>query len=266
MKDLSNKTQSKDWTEYAGQDQVISSYELEERQKIADKTKPLFQINSKIPGLDQAIEGFRGGELIVISGPTGEGKTLFCQTLTETFAQKEEFPLWFSFEMPPRSFLRSFPSIPYFYLPAQLTPYQWQWFLDRVEENRQKHDGKIIIIDHLHFLLHFFQDRNPSLEIGKLMRNLAALKNRDEYIIFLIAHIGKIADGQRATMKNIRDSSSITQEADTVLMIQRLEDKPQGAVLTVEKARVTGVFGRTVPVKKSGGYLREETKRDDPET
>lgn len=264
MNDSGNKTQSKDWTKYVGGDQIISSYELEERLEIQEKKKPSFQINSKIPGLDRAIKGFRGGELIVVSGPTGEGKTLLCQTLTEKFAQKEEFPLWFSFEMPPQSFLQSFPSIPYFYLPAQLTPYNWQWFLDRVEENRQKHDGKIIIIDHLHFLLHFFQNSSPSLEIGRLVRNLKTLAVRNNYVIFLIAHIGKIADGERATMKKIRDSSFIAQEADTVLMIQRLKDKSQQAVLTVDKARRTGVFGKNIDVHKVGGYLGE-LERNEPE-
>lgn len=257
MKDLDNKTQDKNWTEYTGTDQIISSYELEELLIIQEKDKPLFQINSGIPALDWAIKGFRGGELIVVSGPTGEGKTLLLQTFTERFAQKEEFPLWFSFEMPPRYFLKCFPSIPYFYLPTQLTPYNWQWFQDRVEENRQKHDGKIIIIDHLHFLLHFFQNNNPSLEIGRLVRNLKTLAVRDGYIIFLIAHIGKINDGEQATMRKIRDCSFITQEADTVLMIQRLKDKPQQAVLTVDKARLTGVFGKSIDVHKTGGYLRE---------
>lgn len=249
--------QKPDLLEYSGPDQIVSSYELEEQLK--SKGKEIPSINGGIPLLDRYTEGFRGGELIVVSGPTGQGKTLLLQTFTEYFSKKENCPLFFSFEMPPRSFLRCFPSVPYFYLPLELKPYSWQWFAERCEENRLKHDGRIIIIDHLHFLFHYFQSNSPSLEIGRLVRLLKRLAVDDDYIVFLIAHITKIVEGQRARMGNIKDASGIIQEADTVLMIQRTKDSesPNQAVITVDKCRWTGVFGKTVQVQKIDGYLKE---------
>lgn len=248
-----------DLSEYHGPDQIISSYEMEEMLIQRRQDKELVSYSSGIPLLDKYTEGFREGELIIISGPTGEGKTLLCQTFTEHFSNKGHYPLFFSFEMPPEFFLRCFPSVPYFYLPTELKPYSWDWFCDRCEENRLKHTGKIIIIDHLHFLLHFFQSGNPSLEIGRLVRLLKRLAVDYHYLVILIAHVGKLQEGEKASMRRIRDSSFITQEADTVIMVQRVleEDTDRNAILTVDKCRWTGAFNKIVKVKKIDGYLRE---------
>lgn len=252
-------TDKSDLSDYEGLDQVISSYEMEERLRQRREEKPLVSHMTGIPLLDSYTEGFREGELIVVSGPTGEGKTLLCQSFTDKFSQDGAYPLFFSFEMPPEFFLRCFPTVPYFYMPAELKPYSWKWFCDRCEENRKKHTGKIIIIDHLHFLLHFFKGGNPSLEIGRLVRLLKRLAVDCHYMIILIAHTGKIEEGQKATMNKIRDSSFITQEADTVLMIQRILDEQteNNAVITIEKCRWTGAFNKIIKVTKTGGYLRE---------
>lgn len=245
--------------EYAGPDQIISSYEMEELLIQRRQNEELVSYSTGIPLLDKYTEGFRAGELIVVSGPTGEGKTLLCQTFTEHFSNKDHYPLFFSFEMPPEFFLRCFPSVPFFYLPTELKPYSWQWFCDRCEENRLKNAGKIIIIDHLHFLLHFFQSGSPSLEIGRLVRLLKRLAVDHSYVVILIAHVGKLAEGEKASMRRIRDSSFITQEADTVIMVQRVldENTDRNAILTIDKCRWTGAFNRIVKVQKIHGYLRE---------
>lgn len=245
--------------EYNGPDKIISSHEVEELLNL-DKKKD-FSIKSGIESLDYYTEGFRGGELVIISGPTGDGKTLLCQTITEYLANHPENvvnPLWFSFEMPPRQFLRCFPVVPYFYLPAELKPYKWDWFMERCKENEVKHDGRVIIIDHLHFLLDFFQTKNPSLEIGRMVRMLKRLAVDNEYIVFLVAHISKIGEGTQASMRNIRDSSFITQEADTVIMVQRIIDGQHNeARLTIDKCRYTGAFNKSIEIQKVGGYLEE---------
>jgi replicative DNA helicase len=206
--------------------------------------------------------GFVGGELITVSGPTGNGKTLLAQTFTKAFCESKQEPLWFSYEMPPEQLFKSFPELPYFFLPMELKHGDMTWFEDRCVENYEKHNGVVIIIDHLHFLVDMFRIKNPSLEIGACVRRLKRLAVEQGFIIFLLCHIHKIPEGTKASHHHIRDSSFVPQEADTILMIQRIaseDGRKNRATVTVDKCRATGVFDETVNVHRVGGYLREET-------
>jgi archaellum biogenesis ATPase FlaH len=246
--------------EYQGEDRVISSYEMQEI--LQNKPEQLFKIKSELPTLDSMTGGFCGGNLVIISGPTGNGKTLLAQTLTQRFCTKKKEPLWFSYELPPAELLNTFDALPYFLLPAQLQHGSMDWFEDRVIESLEKHRSRIVIIDHLHFLIDMFRIRNPSLEIGACVRRLKRFAVKEGLIVFLICHIHKIQEGASVRYHHIRDSSFVAQEADTVLMIQRLKPK-QGvknrAELRVEKCRKTGVMGEALTVMKAGGYLVEVT-------
>jgi hypothetical protein len=81
------------------------------------------------------------------------------------------------------------------------------------------------------------------------------------FVIFLICHIHKIPEGTKASHHHIRDSSFVSQEADTVLMIQRIvsdDGRKNRAMLTVDKCRWSGIFGEVVNVHRVNGYLKEE--------
>jgi KaiC/GvpD/RAD55 family RecA-like ATPase len=80
-----------------------------------EKKTPYVSIKSGIPGIDRACEGFRDGELIVISGPTKMGKTLLAQSFTVNFSKHKEYAGWFSYEVPARQFLDQFPVLPLLY-------------------------------------------------------------------------------------------------------------------------------------------------------
>jgi len=221
-----------------------------------------FRIKSGIPSLDKMTQGFFGGNLAVISGPTGHGKTLLAQSLTKEFSKKNQEPLWFSYELPPEEFLSSFPELPYFLLPMELKPGSMTWFEDRVIESFEKHRNRIVIIDHLHFLIDMFRIKNPSLEIGGCVRRLKRFAVKEGFVLFLICHIHKISEKAKVRHHHIRDSSFISQEADIILMIQRFKSEngaKNRAELRVEKCRKTGVMGESFSVAKVAGYIVEET-------
>lgn len=266
MRSVNLDNPSKNLGEYSGDDQVISSFDI--RENLSSKPESVISVKSFIPSLDHYIEGFQDGELITVSGPTKQGKTLLCQSFTIAFAKQQYFPLWFSFEVPYRQFLNQFKDIPLIYMPQKLRPHALDWFKERTEESFLKYHTRVIFIDHLHYLIDLAKLRNPSIEIGQIIRQLKTLAVEKNYIIFLLCHTTKGASEPDVNYESIRDSSFISQESDCVLMIKRTPKEGEtSARLRVEFHRRTGVLEKVIPLIKVNGYLveqetHEETRKD----
>ncbi len=250
--------------DYKGVDEIISSRQKADSLAAAaekDKTNPRFM--SKIPMLDTMLEGFRLGTVNIVSGPTGEGKTAWTQTLTQNFADQGINSVWFSFEVMPQEFFTRFgEQVPLFYLPKDIpeNANNVLWLRQRIIEAQAKYNTKVVFIDHLHYL----QDmqglagkNNASLYIGDIIRKLKRLSVHLEIAIFLIVHVKTDAGNQGEIKKyytkdDIRDSSFVKQEADTVVMIWRKRRKSNNeigweytdnAILNLDKHRRTGKVG-----------------------
>jgi replicative DNA helicase len=242
--------------EYDGPDKVISSHEMS--LQFQEKPDSVINVKSFIPSLDAAMDGFRSGELIVISGPTKQGKTLLGQSLTLSFVKQQYYPLWFSFEVPTRQFLNQFHALPLIYLPSKLKAHALPWFEDRVYESFAKYHTRIIFCDHLHYLVDLARVRNPSIEIGQIIRKLKSLAVSGNFLIFLLCHTTKGSSEENLSFESIRDSSFISQESDSVIMIKRTPEEGENtARLRVEFHRRTGVIEKIVKLIKVDGYLGE---------
>lgn len=248
----------KDLRHYKGEDQVLSSQELKLKLN-KDKASNFVQVKSQIPSLDRAIEYFGDGELYALSGPTKHGKTLLAETLTVNFANQNQFATWFTFEVPARQFLSHFNPLPLIFMPAKLKAHAMDWLEDRILEAFQKYQTRIVFIDHLHFLFDIARARNTSLEIGSVIRKLKVLAVENNFVIFLLCHTTKGKSDSDLSYESIRDSSFVSQESDSVLMIQRTPTKGENtARLSVEFHRRTGVLDKTIDLIKVDGYLREK--------
>lgn len=241
---------------YNGDDQVITSHELQDK-LLVEKKAPHVSVKSLMPGIDYACGGFQDGEVISISGPTKEGKTLLAQTFTVAFSKQREYPGWFSYEVPNRQFLSQFPVLPLFYLPQKNKAQDFEWFCDRCIESYAKYNTRIFFIDHLHYLIDQQKIKNPSLDIGVLVRRIKSFAVNNDFVIFLLCHVGKNT-GESLSHKDIRDSSFIAQESDSVIMIQRKPSESQTASRArVEFHRRTGIMEWVVYLDKQHGLLRE---------
>jgi replicative DNA helicase len=241
---------------YDGEDKVISSTEL--YKNLLDQKKRTVYLRSNIPTLDELIGGFNGGELTVGSGLTGQGKTLFFQTLTAEFAEQGKHSLWFTYEVPALQFLQQFgKDIPHFYMPALLKSNCMEWIRQRIYEAKLKYGIEAVFVDHLHFLSDVLTKRNPSLEIGQVMRTLKRWALELNIAIFLVAHTMKIKPDTELDLGDTRDSSFIEQEADNVLYIWRQKKVDRGAILKIAKNRRNGVMGKKIYLIKTERYLRE---------
>lgn len=253
---MRQEQKSKNLGEYSGEDEVLSSQEI--ALKLKEQPESIINVKSFIPSLDAAVDGFTEGELITISGPTKQGKTLLAQSLTVQFVKQQYYPLWFSYEVPVRQFLNQFHTLPLIYLPSKLKAHALPWFEERVQESFEKYHTRIIFCDHLHYLIDLARIRNPSIEIGQIIRRLKNLAVSGGYIIFLLCHTTKGSNEDSLSYDSIRDSSFISQESDSVFMIKRTPDRGENrARLRVEFHRRTGVIEKVIELIKIKGYLAE---------
>jgi replicative DNA helicase len=250
--------------DYHGADEVIS---FAEAKKIANETKEsTFCIKTNLPSLDSFIDGFKEGNLVVVSAPTGQGKTTLCQTFTKEFAKNGVESLWFSYEVPVKQFLAKYgDNLPVSYLPKNLVSNKLVWVERKIVEAIAKYGIQVVFIDHLHYLFDLSGRNNASLEIGDLMRNLKKISIKYNIVIFLVAHLTKTKFEESIGLEDIRDSSFISQEADYVIIIKRkaAEQKiadirkngviyTDEALLSVCKNRFNGKLGSVKLLLKDG--------------
>jgi archaellum biogenesis ATPase FlaH len=224
------------------------------------RTGSIVQVKSKIPTLDYLTNGFQGGELITISGPTKNGKTLLAQTLTVNFSEQQKPALWFTFEVPASQFIAQLPCLPSIYMPMRLKAHALDWLEERIMEGFEKFRTRIVFIDHLHYLVDMARMSNVSIEIGTVVRSLKGIAVRNDMIIFLLCHTTKGKQDGGLSYESIRDSSFVSQESDTVFMIKRTPDEGDDtAMMRVEFHRRTGVMEKQVPLIKVDGLLHERS-------
>lgn len=223
---------------YAGDDRIISSHEL--RDEIKERPKSGFKLLTHLTALNDMFDGFREGNLVVVSGHSGDGKTMFCQNLTKNFALENIDTLWFTYEMTEDEFLERYgDSVPIFYLPREHRN-SATWFRIKIREAVLKHPNtKVVFIDHLHFLIGMKDLTNNisnlSTYLGMLTQELKLIAIEYKIIFFLIVHPKKADNTQTLSLEDVgRDSSFIIQNADAVLTIWRERKRESRTGLVTE--------------------------------
>lgn len=245
---------------YEGEDKLISSAEIFERIKTRPVEKKLM---SGFQGLDDILGGFRPQQLIVISAATKSGKTSFCVDLTSKL--KNENPTWLPFEEGAEELIQKFidrkEDPPHFYTPASMPGNTLLWVEKKIIEARAKFNSGILFIDHLHFIVPFTAERQD-LAIGQAMRELKRMARQWNIVIVLIAHLKKTRMETQPTLEDLRDSSFIAQEADTVIMLYREAKREDGKVIitdnvnvSVQANRRTGKTGNLQLIYQNGHFL-----------
>ena len=232
-------------------DDVVLLEELAEKQKGDYSEKYATELHI----FDKALDGgFKSGDLIIISAPTGFGKTTLTQNMTFNFANQGLPCLWFSYEMLGIHLHNKFKQMGATegyanYIPLKHTSGSIDWIEKKIIESKKKHYTKIVAIDHLGFLLPRRggpnQNQNYSAYLGQMCRDLKMIALEQDVIIILPVHMRKTDDPK---INDIRDSSGIAQEADAVFTIKREVNPDQQAnseytnysQITLAKNRATG--------------------------
>lgn len=258
----------KEMARYEGEDKVIRGQEFQESIAEMDEEETFY---SGLHQLDNILGGFHPTQLVVLAAPTKSGKTQFCMELT--IRMQEYMPLWLPFEESAEELIRKFMErgvdIPQCAAPKQMMGNTLAWVEKKIVEAKIKYGSRVVIIDHLHFLVPFNSERMDT-RIGQTMRGLKKLAREHNVLIILIAHLKKTKLDIAPDLEDLRDSSFVAQEADTVMMLWRETERKDNrvtvtnnAVLSVQANRRTGETGNVEMTFKNGRYIEEDWKRDE---
>ena len=252
---------------YRGEDEVVNKDETVEKVK---NEKEGIRVYSTFKKLDEILKGFRPQQLITVSAATKSGKTSFMMDLTSRMP--EQNVLWFPFEESAEELVRKFlergENPPDFCTPKnviiskELTVIQWVEM--KIVESIVKFNTKVVIIDHLDYVIPFSGD-NHSLRMSEAMRSLKGLAKKWNVIIFVICHLVKTRMEMQPTIEDLRGSSSIAQESDTVILLWRETFRKGGQIeisnnlnVSVQANRATGKTGNVKMTFIGGKFYEKE--------
>ena len=251
---------------YRGPDELVSSTDIAARIKASDDEESWL---TGFPSVDKLLRGFRPGQLVVVTAATKSGKTSWCVQVTDQMAAAN--PLWLPFEESAdelvRKFIESGQSVPHFVTPSQMRGDAVAWVEMKIVEAVAKFNTRVVFIDHLHFMIR--RSHNLSAEVGFVVRELKTIAKRWNVVIVLIAHLRKTDVEQEPDLDDLRDSSFIAQDADTVIILWREHKRVKGSMvitnnvnLSIQANRRFGVTGN-IQLVYDNGLFREQSWRTD---
>jgi replicative DNA helicase len=214
-------------------------------------------IPSGFPDLDRLTTGFHGGDLIIVAGRPGMGKSSFALSIARNVAEKEGRTVGiFSLEMAKDQLalrLLSFISrIPLHELRlGKLTDIQKE-VLERAFEHlaslpiyiddtpalstaelrikalrmKKEKDVDLIIIDYLQLLRGVRKYSSRQEEVAEISRSLKALAKEMDIPIIALAQLSRQVEhrsDKRPQLADLRESGQIEQDADLIIFLHRPE-------------------------------------------
>lgn len=224
--------------------------------------------SQSLPSLTKINKGFRPGELTILTGPTGCGKTSLLSQLSLDFCAQGVPTLWGSFEIHMHKLMMkmlrqygnidlSDPTLLNRHYDAVSRDFQGlpMYFMDffgsvplesvlevmamSVKENNVQH----IILDNLQFMLSG-QERSNFDKYDLLDKSIAHVRqfaSQSNAHITLVIHPRKEDDNSILGISSVLGTSKATQEADNVIILQRVFGS---RYLDIRKNRFDGELGK----------------------
>jgi replicative DNA helicase len=245
---------------YKGEDKIISFQDIAEKIKTQ---KDEIKIMSGWKGLDEILKGFRLQQVVVVSALTKSGKTSFLMDLTTHI--KDYNPMWLPFEESAEELMRKFiergEEVPHGFTPEAMKGNTMDWIETKIVESIAKYNTQVVFIDQLDFIVEMTKD-DHSLRIGQTMRKLKQIAKKWNVVIFLICHLTKTKMDTQPTLEELKGSSSIGQEADTVIILWREARRERGQMVitnninvSVQANRRTGSTGNVPMIYDKGHFI-----------
>lgn len=184
-------------------------------------------IPSNIPELDNLIGGFGKGDIILISGDTGDGKTTFARFLIRKFSECKKNCLVFSYEETNEEFLSKFNgNLPDGYIPKVLTAKSPVWIEAKILEAVEMYNIEVVFIDNLKGIINYDSKRNEVGEVDSIIQKLKAIAIKYNIVLFLLAHIKK-SDTGLIDKNSLTGSKTIVDTASVGIALYRNREEQE---------------------------------------
>lgn len=247
---LERETEQKRWWEYeqekkellqqkelqavleTGEDKVLHiSAVAEERRTISGGKR----YSTGFATFDASMKnGFKDGDLVILTGISGQGKTSFGQTLTYNLCAVGAPCCWFSWETTVDVLDEKFVNMGIkntdfynVYVPRKNTTGDVAWLRTKIEEAVGGFGVKAFFIDMIDYVVPngVKKSDNETTILKRATNELKALAVELRVIIFTMAHVRKLPKNQEEPdLQDIAHSSGIFQFADHVFAVSRISE------------------------------------------
>lgn len=261
---------------------------------VADLDSPVTAAPTGIPYLDRIGAGFRPGELTILAGRPGHGKTALALHMAKRAAS--DIPVWFaSLEMTRTAlamrWLASDARINLLDLRTgqSLDPEAYRRLSQSVERlgklpisiddhggigihnlrRSMMGRGGLLVVDYIQLLTpprEIQQYKSRTQEVSYLSRALKALAGQAQCSVLALSQLNRSAEaspGALPRLNQLRESGSLEQDADIVLLLSRDEQDETAATLQCAKHR-NGATGRVALYFDGATQTLRERENDDP--
>ncbi|XP_034666116.1 twinkle protein, mitochondrial [Drosophila subobscura] len=222
----------------------------------------------RFPVLNKLLKGHRRGELTILTGPTGSGKTTFMSEYSLDLAMQGVSTLWGSFEIRntrlAATLLRQYVGYPldnklqefdHWATEFERMPLYFMTFhgqqplkpvLEAIEHASYVHDVMHVIIDNLQFMMGVSSMRGDKFwEQDAIIAAFRSFATKHNVHVTLVMHPRKERQEDDLTTSSVFGTAKATQEADNVLIIQdkRLTSVRGKKYLQIAKNRYSGDLG-----------------------
>ena len=231
--------------------------------------------------IDDMTMGLAPGELTIVAAPTSVGKTLLCLNIAANLAMSGHPVGFITLEMTrPEIGSRlmrimgegkdDIDNV----IVNKSDRMSWRSVETFIKKALEYGEIEVLFIDHLHYFARSME--NQAEELGLITQEFKHLAIKYNLPIVLISHTRKTDNMGRereATMNDLRGSSFIAQDADIVLMLNRVwKNEEAGTIVDAESIKVTleknrnrfGVpIGTSFRMRKNGLRLDTSLSREE---
>lgn len=269
-------SQGRDVADLVSGSQVMAEYInlLDARNQQVNEGKPI-GIATGFTDIDQLMGGLQPGELYVLGGRPGQGKTSFLLNIVLNLIERGQSGIAiYSLEMSRNDLAGRLVSMKTNIDSQQLrvralTQREWasvieatdalsndNWFVDesgklsmaamrhKCRRHKMQHGLDLVIVDYLQLMegeeTANKRQYNRVQEVGEVSRGLKQLSKDLNVPVLAAASLNRAAEGRsnkRPQLSDLRESGSIESDADVVMFISRDESKKNQSVIEVAKHR-----------------------------
>lgn len=194
------------------------------------------------PSLNRRLGRWRAGNLVVLSGPQGTGKTTWALNVCASWAARGVPVLMYCLEMTVEELVQHVLCAHYHLDEEHITPAiittarldlaEWPLYiganprltgrkevLDLLSQAVRRYGLRLLAFDNLHYLARSIEHRAE--EIGVLTKSFKLMAMEFEIPLILIAQPRKLAPGQVMTPWDLKDSVDIYSDGDQIILLHR---------------------------------------------